>query len=234
MNLASIISSENSIPSPIARYDVSNYETTSNSNVPQSIVGSTWPDATLRRGTQNTLTTTAPRYITIYSIPPNYPTQTGGLHIGTSNTFRSVEMWVRLQKLSNAGQYFFDFRAGLGSGYSIGSANPASSTGGNNGADVVGTTYYSNTTSGTWTSTTNPCFLLSNAGWVQFVQTFSSNVTDTATLFCRFDSTSGDSFVQGMPLQFADVAFYADTLNARQVKALFNAKCSRYSLSPRA
>lgn len=232
MNLPAIIASENAIPIPVARYNVLSYVSTDNSNLPQTFAGSSWPNATLRRGTQNVLTTASPRYITIYSLPPAYPTQTGGVHIGTSNTFRSVEMWVRLQRLSNAGQYFFDFRGGLVNGFSIASGT-GSSTGGNNGTGIVGTTYFSNTTAGTWTATTNPSFLLSNAGWVQFVQTFSNDVTDTATLFSRFDSPTTDAFVQGMPLQFADIAFYRETLNARQVKALFNAKCSRYSLSPR-
>jgi hypothetical protein len=232
MNLPAIIASENSIPIPIARYNILSYNSTNNSNLPQTFGGSTWPNATLRRGNLNTLTTAAPRFITISALPPAYPSQTGGIHIGTSNTFRSVEMWIRLQRLSNAGKYLFDFRGGLANGFSIG-GNPASSTAGNNGAGIVGTTYYSNTNVGTWTATTNPTFLLSNAGWVQFVQTFSNNVTDTATLFCRHDHPTTDAFVQGMPVQVGDVAFYTETLTARQVKSLFNAKCSRYSLSPR-
>lgn len=225
--LAAVIA-ESRIPSPVARYNVSNYETVSNSNFPQGLTGSTWPNATLRLGTANTLTTAAPRYITISALPPNFPSQTGGLHIGTSNTFRSVEMWVRLTRSVSAGQYFFDFRSGLANGFAIG----ASSGDGAVGSDIVGTTYYNNTVAGTWTGTTNFVPLIFNTGWRQFVLTFSNDVTDTPTLFTRFDSGNEFAFVQGTPIDFADIAFYSETLTAKQIKALYNLKCSRYSLSP--
>ena len=220
------IVSENRIPAPVARYDVNNYNTSDGSNLPQSIVGSSWPTGTLRLSTNNPLTTAAPRYITIYALPPNFPSQTGGVHIGSSNTFRSVEMWVRLTRYSGDAQYFFDFRSGLSDGFTIGGG------GGQIGNAMVGTTFYTNTVSGVWSGTSNPLTILSNAGWVQFVQTFSNDIIDSPTLFTRFDSGDAFAFVQGMPLQFADISFYTETLDGREVKALFNQKCSRYSLSP--
>lgn len=219
---------ESRIPSPVARYNVENYTTANGSTFPQGLTGSTYPNGTLLQGTLNTLTTTAPRFITIYALPPNFPNATGGLHIGSSVTFRSVEMWVRLTRSVSAGQYFFDFRNGAASGFAIGAATGD----GNVGSDVAGTTYYNNTVAGTWTATTNFVPLLFNTGWRQFVLTFNSNVTDAPTFFTRFDSGNEFAFVQGTPIQFADIAFYSEQLTARQVKALYNLKCSRYSLSP--
>jgi hypothetical protein len=219
---------ESRIPSPVARYNVENYTTANGTTFPQGLTGSTWPNGTLNLGTSNVLTTTAPRYITISALPPNFPSQTGNLHVGSSVTFRSVEMWVRLTRSVAAGQYFFDFRNGAASGFAIG----ASSGDGNVGANIVGTTYYNNTVAGTWTATTNFVPILFNTGWRQFVLVLGSNVTDAPTLFSRFDSGDANQFVQGTPIDFADVAYYSEALTARQVKALYNLKCSRYSLSP--
>jgi hypothetical protein len=214
-----------SLPTAVARYDVTNYTTANGSNFPQSVSGSSWPNANLLQGTANVLTTSAPRYITVNSLPPNFPSQTGGLHIGTSNSFRTVEMWVRLTRYSGDGQYFFDFRSGADA-FSLCSTNPSGAV---NGSALIGTTYYRNTLPSQWNLSTNPVLFLSNAGWVQFVQTFPTTITDTPTLFTRFD---GDTFafVQGMPIQFADIAFYNEELSAKQITDLYNSKCARYSL----
>ena len=214
-----------SFPTAVARYDVTNYTTGNGSNFPQSVSGSSWPNANLLQGTANVLTTSAPRYITINSLPPNFPSQTGGLHIGTSNSFRTVEMWVRLTRFLGDGQYFFDFRSGADA-FSLSSTNPSGAV---NGSALIGTTYYRNTLPSQWNSLTNPVLFLSNAGWVQFVQTFPTTITDTPTLFTRFDGATF-AFVQGMPIQFADIAFYNEELTSKQITDLYNSKCSRYSL----
>lgn len=228
MSALPAVVAESRIPSPIARYNVSNYVSASNSNFPQGLTDSTFPNATLRQGTNNVLTTAEPRFITINAAPPNFPSQTGGLHIGASVTFRSVEMWIRLARSSGQGQYFFDFRTGLDNGFMIG----ASSGNGNNGAGVVGQTFFNNTVSLVPTSTVpNFVTLLFNQGWRQFVLTFSNAITDTPTLFCRFDDPGSFPFVQGSPMQFADIAFYSEQLTAVQVKALYNQKRARFALA---
>ena len=212
-------------PNILANYDF-NFYTEFDSEIANQVSGSSIGGATIHLPNDNTFDETDPlnKYLTIFA-PDNAGDPTGGMTTPTITGVQSIEMWVNLTYGGgggNYGQYLIDGRTGLENGFIIG----AETGSGNVGSDWVGQKISYNTSVEVLTGNTNPQAEIAERGWFQIVLVKDAPFTDDVSLFCRLNA------IQGTPLAVADVTFYDGALTDGDIVNLFNAKCSRYGLSP--
>jgi hypothetical protein len=214
------------LPIPVAQYDVRNYDSINQPSVLPVTAGSEYGAATLNLGSQNTYDDSDPAnpYINIYG-PNIFPSQTGGVLAPSISDVRTIEIWCRIPDPQGYGQYFLDFRTG--GGFMI-----TSTSEGSNSGNVIGAPMYINTTSQTITETTNMSTIINGSTWRQVVIVFEFPFEDDCAFFMRFNSGDQFEFVQGCPVDFGEISIYNTALTAQNVIDIFNAKCSRYGLSP--
>ena len=208
-------------PDPIARFDF-NYYTALSPTIANRVQGQ--PPATINLPSLNSYVIGVNSYLQLYF--DLFPNQCGAITAPTY-TFRTLEIWWKYPTTYGGGQYILDARSGAATAYwiSVFGAGPD-----NVGSDLLGSQIYVNGAySFPLTVTVIPPALVafSGLGWFQMVIVLPESITDDCTFFCRF---SGEQST--IDAQVADIAIYDTALSSSQIKALFNAKCSRYGLSP--
>lgn len=220
--------SSSSFPTILANYDF-NFYTEFDSEVQNQVSGSPIGGATIFLPLDNTFDETDPanKNLTIYA-PNNAGDPTGSIQTPTITGIQSIEMWVNLSYFGgdgNYGQYFIDGRTGLDAGFIIGAASGDGSV----GAGWVGSKIYytnANATNEVITAITNPITQIAERGWTQVFLVSPTPFTDDISFFSRFTA------IQGCPLGVADITIYNGIVTDPDIINLFNAKCSRYGLSP--
>lgn len=209
------------LPNPIARYDFNNY-VAGDPTIVDSVPGGS--NATINMYYLNSFDTTNPsnKFLYLYFDPNG---QSGGILTPLLSNVTAVEIWLQYPVLEGWGQYFVDFRTGASSGFWITSSGGSDNIGSDfNNAKIWFNTVgqVANSSSGT------PCIAntVYNVGWVQVIIYPSASFSDDLAFFMRF---TGE---QGMPVYVADILVYDAPFNDDVVKELYNAKCSRYGLSP--
>lgn len=209
------------LPNPIARYDFNKY-TAFSSTIPDDVPGGS--DATINMYLYNSFDTTDPsnNFLSLYFDPNG---QSGGVLTPLLSNVTAVEIWLQYPVAEGWGQYFIDFRTGASSGYWITSTA---------GSDNIGTDFndakiwFNTVGQVASTSSGTPCIAntIASNGWQQIVVYPSASFSDDLAFFMRY---TGE---QGMPVYVADILVYNAPFNDDVVKGLYNAKCSRYGLSP--
>jgi hypothetical protein len=210
------------LPNPIARYDFNKYSASS-ATIPNDVPGGS--DATINMNYYNSFDMNTPGnyYLSLYWDANG---QSGGITLPYLSGITAVEIWIQYQYPypEGWGQYFLDFRTGASSGYWI-----TSSGGQNIGSDFNNAKIWFNTVgqvTDATNGTPNVVSTIAGNGWVQIVIYPSTSISDDIAFFMRF---TGE---QGMPVNVADILVYNAPFNDDVVKGLYNAKCSRYGLSP--
>lgn len=207
------------VPDPIASFDFNKY-IAGDSTIVNDVSGGA--SATINEPLANTFVSDISNsYLSIYA-PNNFPDPTGGILLPNLSNVTAIELWMQYTSLGNYGQFFLDAREGSTDSYYVVSDTGVDAS----GAWVGGTIYY-NTQSQSITSTSpNVAVDICGNGWTQVVVVASGTISDDIAVFMR------NNGVQGMPVDIAEVLVYDATLTEEIVVELFNARCSRYGLSP--
>jgi hypothetical protein len=216
-------------PAPVARYDFNTY-TNQSITIASSVAG---PDpAAINLPTLNTFvqTNSSNKYLTIYA-PSSDLQETGGVLLPFIANVTAVEVWVRYTNTAQYSQYFIDGRTGAANSFWITSLSSTDFIGSFfNNATIYfnGVPFTVNSTAGT--PDIGSRLLAAGGGWVQVIIVPTAPISDDITLFVGMPA--GLPRIQGMPVSVADIAVYQSQLTLFDIQSVFNAKCSRYGLSP--
>ncbi len=217
-------------PASIARYDFNTY-TNQSATIASSIPGA--DPATINLPTLNTFVQTNPtnKYLSIYAPPLEVGQQTAGVLLPFFIDVTAIEVWVRYTSTNEYSQYFIDGRDGTANSFWITSVNESDLIGSFfNNAKIYFNGVPSTVNSSGGTPDIASRLLAANGAWVQVVIVPTAIISDDIALFLGMPA--GLPRTQGMPISVADISVYRANLSQYDIQSLFNAKCSRYGLSP--
>lgn len=206
-------------PTPLANYNFNNY------SIYSPTLSDTYggPPCSINQPYNNTFYSgsSTNKYLYLW-VPYGGTFQTGGLLLPYTVGVRTIEVWVNLPVLNMFGQYLMDARSGAANGYWISGDYVAIGSDFTNGKIYINTVGYAIDPS---RGEPNVGATIASRGWQQLVIVTDIVFSDDIALYM----SNGGS--QGTPINIADVSIYNTPLTSAQVKASYNAKCSRYGLS---
>jgi hypothetical protein len=207
------------VPLPIASFDFNKYGA-GDATIVNDVSGGS--SATINEPLENVFVSDISNsYLEIYA-PDNYPSPTGGITLPNLSNVTAIELWLQYPTLQTYGQYFVDARVGSTDSYWIVSDTAADIS----GAWLNGKAYANTVVTDISGTDPNVAVYLAGGGWHQIVIVPNQSITDDIALFMRY---SGE---QGMPVWIAEILVYDAEITPEIVTELYNARCSRYGLSP--